>query len=117
MRKLKELFQAGAVRLIRAARAPSCSISSIGATCCATRSTTTCPPIGERSATAKYAVAGGRDTESDFHSQFGHFINQVALFWRDKRNKQRGVHKCAYDPRLGSVREWSAGRDWTSGTT
>lgn len=38
----------------------------------------------------------------NFHQLFGHFINQVALFWRDKRISDV-VRERAYDPSFGSI--------------
>src|SRR6202007_1319607 len=39
---------------------------------------------------------------SDFHGLFGHFANQVALFWRDKRISDV-MRDRAYDPSFGSI--------------
>ena len=47
-------------------------------------------------------VPQGTTPNVDFHSQFGHFINQVALFWRDKRISDV-VRERAYDPSFGSI--------------
>ena len=38
----------------------------------------------------------------DFHGLFGHFINQIAIFWRDKRISDV-VRERAYDPSFGSI--------------
>ncbi len=39
---------------------------------------------------------------TDFHNVFTHFINQVALYWRDKRISDV-LRERAYDPSFGSV--------------
>jgi hypothetical protein len=46
-------------------------------------------------------VAGSR-ANSDFHNLFTHFINQVTLFWRDKRVSDV-IRERAYDPSFGSI--------------
>jgi hypothetical protein len=48
------------------------------------------------------AVPQGTTPNVDFHNQFGHFVNQVALFWRDKRISDV-VRERAYDPSFGSI--------------
>jgi hypothetical protein len=45
--------------------------------------------------------AGSRPN-TDFHKLFGHFVNQVTLFWRDKRISDV-IRERAYDPSFGSV--------------
>src|SRR5260370_41066278 len=45
--------------------------------------------------------AGSRANDS-FHGLFSHFINQVALYWRDKRISDV-VRERAYDPSFGSI--------------
>src|SRR6266496_4082560 len=47
-------------------------------------------------------VPQGTTPNVDFHNQFSHFINQVALFWRDKRISDV-VRERAYDPSFGSI--------------
>ena len=47
-------------------------------------------------------VPSGTTPNVDFHNQFSHFINQVALFWRDKRISDV-VRERAYDPSFGSI--------------
>lgn len=47
-------------------------------------------------------VPQGTTPNVDFHNQFGHFINQVALFWRDKRISDV-MRQGAYDPSFGSI--------------
>lgn len=44
----------------------------------------------------------GTTPNVEFHNQFGHFVNQVALFWRDKRISDV-VRERAYDPSFGSI--------------
>jgi hypothetical protein len=45
--------------------------------------------------------AGGR-RNAEFHPQFNHFVNQVALFWRDKRISDV-IRERASDPSFGSI--------------
>ena len=47
-------------------------------------------------------VPTGSRANSDFHGLFGHFANQVALFWRDKRISDV-MRERAYDPSFGSI--------------
>ena len=47
-------------------------------------------------------VPQGTTPNVDFHNQFSHFINQVALFWRDKRISDV-MRNGAYDPSFGSI--------------
>lgn len=47
------------------------------------------------------AVTGSRPND-DFHNLFTHFINQVTLYWRDKRISDV-IRERAYDPSFGSV--------------
>jgi hypothetical protein len=47
------------------------------------------------------APAGARPN-SDFHSLFTHFVQQVTLYWRDKRISDV-IRERAYDPSFGSV--------------
>lgn len=47
-------------------------------------------------------VPSGSRANSDFHHLFAHFLNQVALFWRDKRISDV-VRERAYDPSFGSI--------------
>lgn len=44
---------------------------------------------------------GGR-ANSDFHRLFTHFVNQVSLFWRDKRVSDV-IRERAYDPSFASI--------------
>jgi hypothetical protein len=47
------------------------------------------------------APAGARPN-TDFHGLFSHFIQQVTLFWRDKRISDV-IRERAYDPSFGSI--------------
>src|ERR671930_919036 len=47
-------------------------------------------------------VPTGSRANSDFHNMFGHFINQVTLFWRDKRISDV-IRERAFDPSFGSI--------------
>jgi hypothetical protein len=47
-------------------------------------------------------VPAGSRANSDFHNLFSHFVNQVALFWRDKRISDV-IRERAYDPSFGSI--------------
>lgn len=47
-------------------------------------------------------VPQGSHPNTDFHRLFGHLINQVALFWRDKRISDV-MRERAYDPSFGSI--------------
>jgi len=47
-------------------------------------------------------VAAGSRANTDFHNLFTHFINQVTLFWRDKRISDV-IRERAYDPSFGSI--------------
>jgi hypothetical protein len=47
------------------------------------------------------APAGARPN-TDFHSLFTHFIQQVTLYWRDKRISDV-IRERAYDPSFGSI--------------
>ncbi|TJZ54100.1 hypothetical protein FCH28_12910 [Streptomyces piniterrae] len=48
------------------------------------------------------AGAAGSRPNTDFHTLFTHFNNQVALFWRDKRISDV-IRMRAYDPSFGSI--------------
>jgi hypothetical protein len=101
IRKLKELFHAGAVRLS----------SGQGAFLLyqfdrrdVLRYTRNDRLMAYRRAFGygKAPVPQGTTPNVDFHNQFSHFINQVALFWRDKRISDV-VRERAYDPSFGSI--------------
>jgi hypothetical protein len=47
-------------------------------------------------------VPSGSRANTDFHNLFGHFVNQVTLFWRDKRISDV-IRERAYDPSFGSI--------------
>lgn len=47
-------------------------------------------------------VPTGSRANTDFHHLFSHYINQVALFWRDKRISDV-IRERAYDPSFGSI--------------
>jgi hypothetical protein len=47
-------------------------------------------------------VPSGSRANTDFHHLFSHFINQVALYWRDKRISDV-IRERAYDPSFGSI--------------
>ncbi len=47
-------------------------------------------------------VPTGSRANTDFHRMFAHFINQVTLFWRDKRISDV-IRERAYDPSFGSI--------------
>lgn len=47
-------------------------------------------------------VPNGSRANTDFHKLFTHFINQVTLFWRDKRISDV-IRERAYDPSFGSI--------------
>ncbi|SEI92468.1 hypothetical protein [Demequina mangrovi] len=46
--------------------------------------------------------AGQSRPNTDFHRLFGHFVNQVTLFWRDKRISEV-MRQGANDPSFGSI--------------
>lgn len=47
-------------------------------------------------------VPAGSRANTDFHRLFSHFMNQVALFWRDKRISDV-IRERAFDPSFGSI--------------
>jgi hypothetical protein len=47
-------------------------------------------------------VAQGSRPNTEFHKLFGHFVHQVTLFWRDKRISDV-IRERAYDPSFGSI--------------
>jgi hypothetical protein len=101
VRKLKELFHAGAVRLSGgegAFRLYQFDRRDV------LRYTTKERVAAYRRAFG-YGSTGlpqGSSPNLEFHHLFGHFINQVALFWRDKRISDV-VREGAYDPSFGSI--------------
>lgn len=101
MRKLKELFQAGAVRLSSGDGAYRLYQFD--------RRDVLRYTLNDRLQAYRRAfgygdapVPRGTTPNVEFHNQFGHFINQVALFWRDKRISDV-VRERAYDPSFGSI--------------
>ena len=58
------------------------------------------PPRVRLRQRARRRPARARNTE--FHRLFTHFVNQVALFWRDKRISDV-IRERAYDPSFGSI--------------
>jgi hypothetical protein len=48
------------------------------------------------------AVPAGSRANTDFHRRLSHFIDQVALFWRDKRISDV-IRERAFDPSFGSI--------------
>jgi hypothetical protein len=46
--------------------------------------------------------AAGARPNTDFHNLFGHFVNQVTLYWRDKRISDV-IRERAYDPSFGAI--------------
>lgn len=101
VKKLQELFRAGAVRLS----------SGAGAFALYQFDRREVLRYTQRDRHAAYkrifgygeapVPAGGR-ANSDFHSMFTHFVNQVTLYWRDKRISDV-IRERAYDPSFGSV--------------
>jgi hypothetical protein len=47
-------------------------------------------------------AAGGGRANTEYHHLFTHFVNQVTLFWRDKRISDV-IRERAYDPSFGSI--------------
>jgi len=47
-------------------------------------------------------VPPGSRANTDFHNLFTHFVNQVALYWRDKRISDV-IRERSYDPSFGSI--------------
>lgn len=101
MRKLKELFHAGAVRLSSGPGAFALYQFD--------RRDVLRYTLNERLMAYRRAfgygnapVPQGTTPNVDFHNQFSHFINQVALYWRDKRISDV-VRERAYDPSFGSI--------------
>lgn len=101
VRKLKELFHAGAVRLSSGKGAFALYQFD--------RRDVLRYTLNERVAAYRRAfgygsiqLPRGSTPNLDFHGLFGHFVNQVALFWRDKRISDV-VREAAYDPSFGSM--------------
>src|SRR5262249_1663294 len=47
-------------------------------------------------------LPSGSRPNTDFHGRFAQFVNQVTLFWRDKRISDV-IRERAYDPSFGSI--------------
>src|SRR6266513_1931647 len=101
VRKLQELFRAGAVYLS--------SGSGAYALYQFDRREVLRYTLRDRLAGYRRAFGYGRSpvptgsrANSDFHPLFAHFANQVALFWRDKRISDV-MRERAYDPSFGSI--------------
>jgi hypothetical protein len=101
VRKLQELFRAGAVRLSGGA----------GAFALYQFDRRQVLRYTQRDRLAAYrrlfgygggpAPSGARPN-TDFHNLFSHFVQQVTLFWRDKRISDV-IRERAYDPSFGSI--------------
>src|SRR6201987_4146170 len=101
MRKLKELFQAGAVRLSGgdgAFRLYQFDRRDVLRYTIRDRLAAYRRAFGYGNAPAP----SGTTPNVDFHHMLSHFINQVALYWRDKRISDV-VRERAYDPSFGSM--------------
>jgi hypothetical protein len=101
VRKLQELFQAGTVRL-------SSGPGAYGLYRFDRRDVLRFTRSDRRAAYARVlgygpaqAPAGAR-RNAEFHHLFTHFVNQVALFWRDKRISDV-IRERATDPTFGSI--------------
>ena len=101
VQKLKELFNAGAVKLSSGPGAFALYQFDRREVLRYTR--------GERLAAYRRAFGYGRAglpagarANTDFHAYFTHFINQVTLFWRDKRVSDV-IRSGANDPSFGSI--------------
>jgi hypothetical protein len=101
VQKLQELFRAGTVRL-------SGGAGAFGLYQFDRREVLR---YGKRDRLAAYRrvlgygstpIPPGARANTDFHNMFGHFINQVALYWRDKRVSDV-IRERSYDPSFGSV--------------
>jgi hypothetical protein len=101
IRKLKELFQAGAVRLSGgqgAFRLYQFDRRDVLRYTLRDRLAAYRRAFGYGST----AAPSGTTPNVDFHHMMGHFVNQVALYWRDKRISEV-VRERAYDPSFGSI--------------
>src|SRR6266513_5216727 len=101
VRKLQELFRAGAVYLS--------SGSGAYALYQFDRREVLRYTLRDRLAGYRRAFGYGRSpvptgsrANTDFHGLFAHFANQVALFWRDKRISDV-IRERAFDPSFGSI--------------
>jgi hypothetical protein len=101
IRKLKELFHAGAVRLSGGEGAFKLYQFD--------RRDVLRYTLRDRLAAYRRAFGygstpapSGTTPNVDFHHMMSHFVNQVALYWRDKRISEV-VRERAYDPSFGSI--------------
>ena len=76
--------------------------SSTGVRCCVTPDGTGWRPTGVPSVTAAPRCPPDPARTAISTALFGHFANQVALFWRDKRISDV-MRERAYDPSFGSI--------------
>lgn len=101
VRKLQELFQAGTVRL-------SSGPGAYGLYQFDRRDVLRYTRTDRRAAYTRVLGYGparpptGARRNAEFHHLFTHFVNQVALFWRDKRISDV-IRERARDPMFGSV--------------
>ena len=101
MQKLQELFRAGTVRL-------SSGSGAFGLYQFDRREVLRYTRRDRHSAYRRVlgygnaAVPPGSRANTDFQRLFAHFINQVTLFWRDKRISDV-IRERAYDPSFGSI--------------
>src|ERR1700687_5204717 len=101
VQKLQELFRAGSVRL--SAGAGAYALYQFDR-----REVLRYTQRDRRSAYRRVlgygggTVPAGSRANDSFHGLFSHFINQVALYWRDKRISDV-IRERAYDPSFGSV--------------
>lgn len=101
VQKLQELFRAGTVRL-------SSGPGAYGLYRFDRREVLRYTRTDRRAAYARVLGYGtgtpprGGRRNAEFHQQFTHFVNQVALFWRDKRISDV-IRERASDPSFGSI--------------
>jgi hypothetical protein len=101
IQKLQELFRAGAVRL-------SSGPGAFGLYQFDRREVLRYTQRDRQSAYRRVlgygsaAVPVGSRVNTEYHNLFAHFINQVTLYWRDKRISDV-IRERAYDPSFGSI--------------
>lgn len=101
MRKLQELFRAGTIRLSSGAGAYALYQFDRREVLRYTQSDRL-SAYRRIFGYGQTAVPAGSRANSDFHRMFGHFVNQVTLFWRDKRISDV-IRERATDPSFGSI--------------
>jgi hypothetical protein len=101
VQKLQELFRAGAVRLSAGAGAYALYQFDRREVLRYTRRDRLSAYRRAFGYGAAPVPAGSR-ANTDFHTMFTHFVNQVTLFWRDKRVSDV-IRERAYDPSFGSI--------------